>query len=107
MSKQGFIEHHLVEALLAGTAEIDGNQELARHLQARIKLRLISMTDEELWEFAKLLSSPPERPVEPVYKGFKEDIEEHRAIACEWINDLGNRTGSGKEDNDDGQGSDY
>jgi len=56
---------------------------------------------------AKVLLSPPERPVEPVYKGIKEDIEEHRATAREWINDLAERTGSDKEGNDDRQGSHY
>ena len=35
---------------------------------------------------------PPERPVELVYKGIKEAIEEHRATAGDWINDLMQKT---------------
>jgi hypothetical protein len=46
------------------------------------------MSDKELWELAKLNSSPPEKPVELVYKGFKQAIEEHRATAREWVKDL-------------------
>jgi len=52
------------------------------------KLQVISMTDEELWELAKLTSSPSLRSIEPVYKWIKQATEEHRAAASEWVNDL-------------------
>ena len=95
MAKQDFIEYHIVEALCGAVAEAEGNEDIARRLRAMTKLRLINMSEEELWELAKLFSSPPERPVELVYKGIKEDIEEHHATIDEWINDLGERTEQG------------
>lgn len=93
MEKRDFVEYHLREALRGAAAEAKGNEEIARRLRAITKLRLINMSEEELWELAKLTSCPPERPVELVYKGIKEDIEERRATIDEWINNIGERTG--------------
>ena len=60
------------------------------------------MSEEELWRLAELTSCPPERPVELVYKGIKEAIEEHRATAAgDWINDLMQKTVPYKEGNND------
>ena len=92
MAKEDFIRYHLREALYAAAAEADGDEDLARQLHAGTKLRLISMTDEELWELAKQTSSPPEMPIELAYKGHKQKVEELRATASEWMNDLTDRT---------------
>jgi len=54
------------------------------------------MSDEELWELAKL-TSYPQKSVELVYEGIKQAIEEHRATASEWINDLVKRPISDKD----------
>jgi len=88
VANRDLIRHHIVVALYAGQAEADGNEELSRCLHAETKFRLINMSDEELWELAKLTASPPERPVELIYEGLKQAIEEHRATAGEWTNDL-------------------
>ncbi len=88
MAKQDFIKYHLIEALHGAVAEADGDEDLSRRLHAETKLRLMGMSDEELWELAKQTSCPPERPVELVYKGIKQAIEEHMTTACEWMNDL-------------------
>jgi len=95
------LKYHLREALRGAVAEANGDEDLSRRLHAETKLRLIGMSDEELRELAKLVSSPPEWPVELVYKVIKQAIEEHRATASEWINDLVKTTIPGKERKDD------
>ena len=95
--KQDFVKYHLREALQASIAESSGDQDLSRRLHARVRLRLLNMSDEELWELAKQTSCPPERPVELVYKETKQAVEEHRATAGEWINDLAKRAVPDKE----------
>ncbi len=87
MTSQDFTQYHLVEALLGGVAEADGNDELSRRLHAKTRLRLVSMSDEELWELAKLMTSP-DRPVQQVYKEYKSRIEELRTTRSEWLTDL-------------------
>ena len=99
MAKRDFVKYHLREALRAAVAELDGDEELSRRLHAEAKLRLVRMSDEELWELAKLTSSP-EKPVESVYKVIKQAIEEHRATASEWIPDLVKRPIPDKEGKD-------
>ena len=83
-----FVKYHLREALRAAAAEANGDEALSRRLHAETKLRLVNMFDEELWELAKQTSSPPERPVELVYKGIKQEIEKVKATATKWMNDL-------------------
>ena len=79
-----FIRYHLREALDAADAELSGNENLARLLHAQTKLRLMYMTDEELWELAKQTSS--HKRVEVVYKGYKQKKEELKATFNEWMN---------------------
>ena len=88
MAKRNFVKYHLREALCGAVAEADGDNELSRRLYAEAKLRLVGMSDEELWELAKLTVSSPEEPVELVYKKSKQAVEKHKAKASEWINDL-------------------
>lgn len=88
MTSQDFAKYHCGEALLGGVAEADGNDELSRRLRAKTKLRLISMSDEELLELAKLTSSPPEKPIELAYQNHKRAIEKLRATKSEWLTDL-------------------
>ncbi len=82
-----FIKYHLCEALRAAAAEAYGDEDLFRRLRAEVKLRLINMSDEELWELTKQTSSP-QLPVELAYKSHKQKTEELRARASEWMKDL-------------------
>ena len=91
MTSRDFVGYHIVEALRGAGAEAEGDEELSRCLHAETKARLIQMSDEELWELARLTSSPPERPVELAYKGHKQKIEELKATASEWMKDLSTR----------------
>jgi len=88
VAKQDFIKYHLIEALRGAAAEADGNEDLSRRLHAETKLRLIGMSDEQLRELAKQTSCPPGMPVELAYKRHKQAIEELKATASEWMNDL-------------------
>jgi len=80
--------HHLAEALRGAIAESEGDIFLSRRLHAETKLRLICMTDAELWELAKRTSCPPERPVEWAYKNYGQRIGELKATSSEWMKDL-------------------
>ncbi len=82
------MNHHLVEALRGAIAEGEGNILLSRRLHAETKLRLIHMSDEELWELAKRTSSHPEHSVESVFKNYKQKIKELEDKADEWMKDL-------------------
>ncbi len=64
VAKRDFVKYHLREALRGAAAEADGDEDLSRRLRAETKLRLIGMSDEQLWELAKQTSCPPEMPVE-------------------------------------------
>jgi hypothetical protein len=81
-----YVESHLVEALIAGLAEISGNEELSKQLRARAKLRLITMSDEQLWELARLTSGG--KLVEQTYERFKRAVGELIATHSEWAKDL-------------------
>jgi len=90
MSKRAdasIIKYHLLQALAASIAEIEGDEAQSRRLHAEVRLRLINMSDEELWELARV-AKPPEQTIEASYMKFKEAVEEHRATASEWMKDL-------------------
>lgn len=77
MKKRLLAKHHIAEALRAAIAEAKGAEDLARRLRAKTKLRLVRMSDEKLWELAKLTSSSPQgRAVELTCQGYKEAREQ-------------------------------
>lgn len=89
------IKYHLLQGLAASIAEFEGDEAQSRRLHAEVKLRLINMSDEELWELAKV-AKPPEQTIEASYKKFKEAIEEHKATASEWMKDLPTKRDNGQ-----------
>ena len=89
MANRDFVVDHLIESVRAAAAEAAGDEDLADRLRAGGRLRLMTMSDEELWELARLTASPPERPVESVYEEIKQAIREHQATAGEWLDNLG------------------
>ena len=88
VTKRAFVKYHLREALRSAAAGVEGDEDLSRCLRAETKLRLIGMSDEQLWELARQTSCPPEMPVELAYKRHKQAIEELKATVSEWRNDL-------------------
>ena len=54
VANRDFVKYHLREALRGTTAEMDGDEDLSRRLHTEMRLRLISMSDEELWELARV-----------------------------------------------------
>jgi len=87
-SNHDFIIEHLREALVAGLAEAEGNEKLSRKLRARTKLRLITMSEDELREFAGLSACLPERPVDKVYQQLVDEVEKLRQTGENWKNDI-------------------
>jgi|GEM_PF-775142 hypothetical protein len=57
-------------------------------IRAQGNLRLVIMTDEELKELARILSSKPSRPVEVVHRELKAIAKEQRRTAFRWIGAL-------------------
>ena len=100
------IKYHLLQVLAASIAEIEGDEAHSRRLHAEVKFRLINMSDEELWELARV-TRPPEQTLESAYRKFRQAIEEHKATASEWMKDLPTNTIFNKERNDANQDSCY
>lgn len=88
MTVKQSLKHHLIEAVRAAAAEAEGKKELARCLHAATKLRLINMSDDELWELALILAIPQGKPVQQAFHEFKQAVEEHKATRKEWMKDL-------------------
>lgn len=82
-------EYHLREALRGNIADAEGNVCLAKRLNAETKLRLMRMSDEELWELARLTSYPPEQSIEATYIRYKQRMEELETTSGNWMRDLG------------------
>lgn len=74
MDANDVVMYHLREVLQAGIAEHDGDLALSRCLRAEAKRRLISMSEEELWELTRV-TCPPDNTFEQVYENYKMEIE--------------------------------
>jgi hypothetical protein len=83
-----FVVRHVVEAIRGGVAALHADKELARRLNAETKLRLITMSDEELWKLAELFSPPLGKSVESSFQDLKRLIDQYRATARQWSSDL-------------------
>ena len=85
MSNLDLVRYHLNEAFAGAVAEAEGNVVHALHVNARAKLRLISMSDEDVRELSKLMTCLPERTVDQVFANNKQAIEIHRITAKQWV----------------------
>lgn len=81
-----YAKRHLLSALAAGLADASGDEELSSQLRAKTKLRLITMSDQQLWDLARLTSAG--KPVEQVYERYKTVITELIATRGQWTKDL-------------------
>ncbi|MDD5537354.1 MAG: response regulator [Candidatus Omnitrophica bacterium] len=85
---QDYVFYHLREALVQALADIDGNETLSRYLRARSRLRLITMSKNELQELTRLVSQCTNRPAETVYKELESKIAELRQPANELLKEF-------------------
>jgi len=76
---------HVIEALQAAAAEADDNEELAKHIMAKTRLRLIGMNDDELRDLAAIFAILRGKPFGECYRQFKQSVEEHRETMDEWL----------------------
>jgi PleD family two-component response regulator len=83
-----FVIYHLTESLVGALAEADGDEIASQRLHARAKLRLVTMSDMELQELAKLVAYPPNRRVETIYNELMGQIEEIKQMANEWTKEF-------------------
>lgn len=82
---------HVIEALQAVAAEVDGNEEKAKHIMAETRLRLLSMNDDELRDLAAIFAILRGKPFDECYQQFKQSVEEHRETMEEWLPYLAER----------------
>lgn len=80
-----FVEAHIVDCLRAAVVEANGETEKAVRLRAQAKLRLVCMTDDEVWELANKTCFPPQRSATAAYRDIKQTIADYRASAHEWL----------------------
>ncbi len=88
---------HLLAALAAALADANGDEELSKQLYAKTKLRFITMSDQQLWELARLTSAG--KPVEQVYERYRRVIAELIATRSQWTKDLPNAATKANETN--------
>ena len=87
MRRRNFVGSHLLSSLCVGIAEVTGDENLARRLCAQTRLRLITMSDEEIWQMAKVCSLHDRSPGK-VYEQIKRSIENHKRTIDMWKDDL-------------------
>ncbi len=78
------VRYHVQSAMRAALAESNGLKEEATRLRAQGNLRLMVMSDAEIRELAQMLSHPPARTVDSVYRELIDSIEERKKTASEW-----------------------
>ncbi len=83
-----FIEQHILDCIRAAVVEAQGEKEKAARLRSQARLRLVCMTDEEVWMLAWRTSCPPKRSVEDAYYDIRETIDEYRDEAGEWLGQM-------------------
>ena len=76
---------HVIEALRVASAEVDGNEEVAEHIMAETRLRLIGMNDDELRDLAAIFAILRGKPFNECYQQLKQSVEEHRETMEEWL----------------------
>jgi uncharacterized protein YjiS (DUF1127 family) len=76
---------HVIEALQAAAADVDGNEEKAKRIMAETRLRLLSMNDDELRDLAAIFAILRGKPFDECYQQFKQSVEEHRETMEEWL----------------------
>ncbi len=88
MDNFNLVRYHVRCSIRAAIAETHGIKEEAERLRAQGNLRLIIMSDDELRELARILSSHPSRPAGDVYDELLSVVEEQRRTAFRWIGAL-------------------
>lgn len=104
MEDPQFLYKHILASLLAGVSEAAGSEDAARRLRAQARLRLITMSEADRWELARLLADRGKRPVERVFQDLQDAIADHCEDADEWLQDL---RGVFRVDEKEGEGPYY
>jgi len=76
---------HVIEALQAAAADVDGNEEKAKRIMAEARLRLLSMSDDELRDLAAIFAILRGKPFNECYQQLKQSVEKHRETMEEWL----------------------
>lgn len=87
-SDQYSVIHYIRQALNRAIAEADGDETLSRRLAVQNRLRLITMSDEELQELTLLVSRYTNRPAEKIFRELKDKTSELKQTSAVWLKDL-------------------
>ena len=79
---------HLQLATTVSLNDSDMDQKTRQQLYAMIKLNLLNMSDQDLQEIAKIISSPFESSMFEKYEELRREIGDIRKTAGEWIKDV-------------------
>ena len=82
-----FVRRHLVESLLAALAEAQGFDEIAKHKRAQARLRLCTMSHDQLWLFAEYISTEDKSPND-TFVDIGLQKSESINTADNWLRDL-------------------
>jgi len=85
MRKTSFVEQHIIDCICAAVAEARGEEEKGTRLRAQARLRLVCMSDEEIWELAERTCCPPKRSAEEAFEDIKQTITEYKATTDQWL----------------------
>ena len=90
MSKQArdYALYHMHDALLGALADAEGNEAVARRASIRARIRLITMSGEELKELAQIISHYTNRPEDVVRQELSDRITKLKQTASEWLDSL-------------------
>lgn len=84
MKSNDFVERHIAECVRAAVVDANGDREKAVRLRAQARLRLICMTDKDIWELAEKFASPS-RNTAQAFHDIKRTVAEYKASADEWV----------------------
>ena len=93
--KLNFVEQHIIDCIRAAVIEADGDLGKAARMRSQGKLRLVCMSEEEIWELAGRTSCPPGRSVEEAYRDIKQTVAEYKASTGGWLNQTYGRISTG------------
>lgn len=95
MGNLTFVEQHIVDCIRAALVEARGERQRAARLRAQSKLRLVCMSDNELWELAGRTCSPPDRSVEEAYHDIRQTVDDYIRTSKEWVQQACGETSTG------------
>ncbi len=88
MKLSDLVRYHIQCSIYAAMAESNGFAEEAERLRAQGNLRLMVMSEAELWQLAETFESIPSRPAEALFAEYKQQIAEQKKNSDDWVDSI-------------------